>query len=699
MHEPDWFVSYWDFKGEENTELHSKLLTYLRTLFPFRNVNVQKGSFFENHDNTSHTLHLVEDNILRENHLLCHRILPIANELLGVALFGQIYPGQEEHYQQNIDLIEEEVEIGTESFWRNQFNIDPFSSIINLTTYGINAYKVVDGGFGLLTGFDHFDIVLVDSLSDICLYWNIRALREVVYFKKNAGVERRTLCLPLKLLEKVSSLKIAFKLIKEKLFFPGRQANLDLRFYASGKELADRVRVVFNNLEMLEPFNEETIHGNPIRFGGDEKVADKDIVDRPLSYMFCSIASPRAYFEGVSGSTSSLISLNHGGNEFRIDPPSSFYNRHSGTVALDLECDVWKRFPKCHRVAEAIEKNSWFSRYGLSMAIGLSSRPHFRTINLPQERESLRLYFEGKGFKSRTSKVEQYSNAVVDLVGGLSNLKLLATKPAYQLLNILAQKSTKKIAQRIVNSLGLENTNIDEITHIFQDLEVPPELKKIPRTFGELRDDQRLDLRSHALLKLLDELVTAQVLKRGFNISCPNCGVPNWYPLETISEYLTCPGCSHRFILPVREPDKSNIEMQWRYRLNTLVNRAVDQDVLVGLLALHHLSEKKTTSCQVFGLELRQDDKPITDFDFLFVSDQKLYAGECKAGSQLAPKDFETAKLAAKLGFAEFYFCTVAEFADEVLNEIEQLQLELSNFQSKTKIYTLSGSDLLKDLS
>ena len=694
LHEPDWFISYWDFNGDENIELHTKLLTYLRKLFSYRNINIQWGSSFEKHDDTAHALHVIEDNVLSKNHLLYRKIVPNVDDLLGIVLFGQIYPGQEKYYRQNIELLEEEVEIGSEAFWRSQFDINPFSSIINLTTYGINAYRVVGGGF--YRSFDHFDIVLVDSPSDMCLYWNIRAVREVVYLKRDAGVDRRTLCLPLKLLDDHSSLKLVFKLIKEKLFFPGRRANLDLRFYATSKESADRARGVFKELQVLEPFSEETIKGNTIRFGEEEEI-EQIIEDRPLTYMFSQLEGPQTYFEGISGSTPDLVNLNYGANDLRIDVPSSFYNRHSQAVALDFECDVWKRFPKCHHVAKVIEKNSWFSRYGISIAVHLSNRPHFRTINLPPERESLRLYFQEKGFKIRSSKVEQYSNAVVDLVGGISKVELLATKPTYTLLNLLAQKSTKKIAQRIVNTLGLENARIEDITNIFQDLEVPPELKNAPRTFGELRDDQRIGLKPPLLLNLLDELVIAQVLKRGFYISCPNCGIPEWYPLESISEHLTCPGCSYRFILPVREPDKPNIEMQWRYKLNTLVNRAVDQDVLVGILALHHLSKKKATSCHVFGLELWKDDKPITDFDFLFVLEQKLYAGECKAGSQLAPKDFRTAQLAVELGFAEFYFCTITEFEGETPGKIEELQSELSNSDSETKICTLSGNDLLRE--
>jgi DNA-directed RNA polymerase subunit RPC12/RpoP len=461
--------------------------------------------------------------------------------------------------------------------------------------------------------------------------------------------------------------------------------------------IANKAKSAFSKLSILEQFKEDRIRGNTIVFGHRDEPVEKTVEIRPLTYIFSLVTIPTAYLEGVSGSTPKLVNLHYGHNEIRIDPPSDFYNRHGGSVALDIECDFWERYPRGHRVAKAIEQNSRFSKHGISMVAGVTSRPHFRGLYLPSERESLKLFFEGKGFEIRPSKIEQYSNAVIDLVGGLDGVSILASKHAYNLLNVLALKSSKKVAQRIVSSLGLEDVQTEDISQVFRELEIAPELKGIPRTYPQLRDDSRIGLRDEALLALLDSLSKAQVLKRGFYVSCPNCGTPNWYPLQSISEYLTCPGCSFRFILPARAPDSPRSEMQWRYRLNTLVNRVVDQDALVGVLALYHLSRESATACHSFGLELCREGKPITDFDFLFVSKQEVYAGECKAGRRIGDKNLKTARLAAELGFAEFYFCTVDQFEDETLSSIQELRDALAEDGLQTKVNVLSGNDLLQE--
>jgi hypothetical protein len=694
FHEPDWFIDYWDWGKQDGLDLHNRLQRHLREIFPHRSIGLQNGIYFEKSDRTAHALHVIADEELKSNQLLNRRVVTEGCDLINLALYGRVYSGQEEFYEETIGLNNDEIELGSENFWLSQFDIDPFSSVVNLTSFGIAAYRVTDGG---LSGFDHFDIVLAESVSDICLYWNTRAVREVVHFKGEKERNRRTICLPLRLLDIQESLNLLFRLIKKRLFFPGRTANLDLRFYCASEEIADRAKVVLSKLSILEQFKEDTIRGNTIVFGRRDERVEQAVEDRPLTYIFSRVAVPEAYFEGVPGSTPVLVRLHYGDNEIRVDPPLEFYNRYGGLVSLDIECDVWKRYPRGHRVAKAIKRNCWFSKYGVSMIAGITSRSHFRNLHLPLDREGLRLYFAGRGFEIRSSKIEQYSNAVIDLVGGLDKVGILTSRPAYSLLDVLALKSSKKVAQRIVKSLDLDDTQLGEISGIFQELEIAPELKGIPRTYTQLRDDPRIGLRGEPLLVLLDGLIQAQVLKRGFYVSCPNCGTPNWHPLQSVSEHLTCPGCSFKFVLPARDPDSPRNEMRWRYRLNTLVNRVVDQDALIGILALYRLSRKRATACHSFGLEICKKGEPITDLDFLFVSEQEICAGECKAGTQIGEKDLKTAYLAAELGFAEFYFCTIDQFEDDMLSKIQELKDDLAKDGVQIQINVLSGNELLQE--
>jgi hypothetical protein len=128
----------------------------------------------------------------------------------------------------------------------------------------------------------------------------------------------------------------------------------------------------------------------------------------------------------------------------------------------------------------------------------------------------------------------------------------------------------------------------------------------------------------------------------------------------------------------------------------------MDQDALPHVLALHHLAKSNEVSCVVPGLLLQKvgegKGKHVTDLDFVFISKQEIYAGECKSGTELGGKDFETAKLAAGLGIQHFYFCTVKAFSEQTQQQIEELKTELRSNEVKMSVDTLSGNELLGEV-
>jgi hypothetical protein len=58
----------------------------------------------------------------------------------------------------------------------------------------------------------------------------------------------------------------------------------------------------------------------------------------------------------------------------------------------------------------------------------------------------------------------------------------------------------------------------------------------------------------------------------------------------------------------------------------------------------------------LIGVELRSADggDTVGDFDILYVTRGRLYAGECKAGSRVNEKDVQLARLSYDLGVAAF---------------------------------------------
>ena len=172
-------------------------------------------------------------------------------------------------------------------------------------------------------------------------------------------------------------------------------------------------------------------------------------------------------------------------------------------------------------------------------------------------------------------------------------------------------------------------------------------------------------------------------------------GFTDWYPVDLLSERLRCIGCSHEFHLPVKENSKQ--ELQWRYRLNSLVNRAVDQDIIPAILAVHQIAKNNSISCINFGLELLKSNELIAEFDFLCVKNRQVVGGECKSGKKLTKKDYDLAVIASDVGFSSFFFCTPEDFDDNTKERIERLKSKISKSGSSTKIHVLTGEELFAE--
>jgi hypothetical protein len=687
LHEPDAFVSYLTDMKATDYEDHDQLQQYLRRLCPHRKVQLQIGDSFEKHDRTAHTLGTVLDEDTERNELIVHEFIgPQTDDWILLALFGAIYPGQQEDYAETVRLKEYRIGIDSDDFWESQSNNSSFGSVLNLTAYGVSPYKAVDHFES-----NHFDVVLVSSLNSLCMFWNLRATRDVVEFRKDMG--RRTLLLPARLLDDAQALKSMVSFIRSRLAYPNISANLHLRFCVWDEADVKKIRAAAEKLEGLEEFAENKISASHT-WNPDEPRRLEDFSRKTIKYRIMPPTFPTSYLEGVGYQVALSTELDYGRNEVLFYPPQGFRNRFGGSTALDIECDVWLRFLKEHRIAEVIKPNSWFSRYGVSLLAMTADRPHYIDFSLPSEWRTIELFFSARGYDIRLSKPGIYANALIELVDGLQNMDSLASKPAYLLLDTLALKSTKKLAQRITKELGLSDDTATEIQPLLEDMEIVPELKRIPKTYHQLVNGPLQTYRK-TLLGLLTQLSEHQVIRRGFYLTCPNCGTPSWYPLQNIQESVTCSGCSYKFPLPVEYPEGSGGEIQWEYTLNTLVNRAMDQDVLPAVLALHHLTKDKQSCCIVPGLELLRSGDVKGEFDFIFVSDQQVFAGECKAGREIGDKDLKTARLAANLSIHHFYFCTVAEFSDASEQRIEELRHELATKNVRMDLTMLNGDTLL----
>jgi hypothetical protein len=186
----------------------------------------------------------------------------------------------------------------------------------------------------------------------------------------------------------------------------------------------------------------------------------------------------------------------------------------------------------------------------------------------------------------------------------------------------------------------LQNADRKSLLHRFLD-----KSKSQPGSGVYLRDDRRryLDLtaiKAHvgeSAMDLIDELVSKQILYRGFIFSCRYCRNSAWFSVGEITQEFKCKRCGRTQVYT-----KSNWKMpdepSWFYKLDELVYQGCAHDMAVPLLALNFL---KLASSDNFSFVTDREfwksgaEKADAEIDLCCVSDGVLTIGEAKKDDRL----------------------------------------------------------------
>lgn len=142
-------------------------------------------------------------------------------------------------------------------------------------------------------------------------------------------------------------------------------------------------------------------------------------------------------------------------------------------------------------------------------------------------------------------------------------------------------------------------------------------------------------------------------MHRAHRVGCPRCRFSMLLDLADQDETVRCRACGGTFVLPVvdesgrREPDLS-------YRLDGLMARAMDQDVLPALLTLRALRPPPESPELFFagaGIEFA-DDREATEVDILISNGTVVQCFEVKdnAAGLKEPQLRKLLRLAERLG-------------------------------------------------
>ncbi|PYQ91582.1 MAG: hypothetical protein DMG02_06260 [Acidobacteria bacterium] len=679
LFEPDVFVAYED--GPTSAGLNEVVTRFLAGAFPWRDIRLIDGRSFDENDHSMHAVGAVPDD--ERKRTVSIPKVPGWSSAVNLAAFGKVYPGQEDLYNEQLATATEVLDPTSDELWELLTTTAWNRSPLNLTSFKLRPTIVTDG-----TEYNAFDIVFGESVNSLCWFWATRAVREVTQFQE---LGRRTILCPFDVIANAGALDALLGTIRRKLSVVGMSSSIDLLCHTWTSDDYERVRLVLEEHPQLQKAasGRFTVSHS---FGRD--VTQEDASARKLTFLFVGGDAPGSFRAGAGAGISHPVEwVENAVNPVRHDPIPGIKSGW-GNVCIDIECEVWKRLPRSKSLAASIHRDAWLSRWGLTHFSGAISAAKYDSYFLPSESAALSAWFHDRGLTIRTGQSGRYAEAMISLVGGVENLGVLATRQSHALVYRLALKSSKKVAQRVSQLLGTGPRAEADILTALGDLDVGPELKGIPRTMAQLMSDSELRPRD-TVPTTVEALLRIGALRRGLFLQCPHCGTSDWHTVDHLQERLVCPGCSGEFSLPLL--DENGSERAWQFRLNSLMNRAVDQDLIINALTLFRETSERQATCMAVGLEILRGDRPEAELDVCFVANQRLVAAECKTGDQVEEKDIARARFLASLGFAEFIFSTVKDaWSNEAQTQFKTLVDELASSETQMVVRTICGKDLFE---
>jgi len=675
---PDVVVSYLPVKSTTGQRRFNKLMGNLTGLLgPIG----QHASDWVPDGFGCHVLSVLSEPELHRQLVVPRFVARKGEELALLALFGQIFPGQEADYATYVRPGPYPMGFDNLDFWQRQALSDPFSSPVNLTGRGLRSYEIANPFW---ESEAVYELVLGDDWDSLCLFWNLRAIRTATRLPGDAL--NRVLLVPARLMEDADSLGRLAAFMRANGPAPGIECSVEALAYGERETVS-----LFARSAAAAGFRR--FKGSISMRRGSPSPETKRDPERDLLWLGpARVKVPESFKEGVDFETPRLLNLREGENVLRLEPPASFVNRFHQPVALDIESEVWGRFPKGPTAATAVDSNARWSNYGISLLVSLSATPSFFPIHIPDEWTALSSFFRDSDIDVRESVLSSWFAAVVRLAGGVPGLGTLASHLEYRIVESLAVGSSKKLAQRLIAELDLVGLPPEAVEDRLRNVGVTLDTRSAWKTAADLCSEI-VGARIKEVVSSLERLSASGLLLRGLVIGCPECDVKDFHALDGLAGAVACPSCSARIRVPVEDPPGKGQEIRWSYSLNSLVNRAWDQDLGPVLTTVHAVAVgASSVTCVTTGLIMERAGKGIGDLDWVMLRDGVLAAGECKSGTAVGDKDLNTARVAVDAGVKRFVFSTVRDFAPESRARIDLLATELAG---RARIDVLEGGQLL----
>ena len=462
------------------------------------------------------------------------------------------------------------------------------------------------------------------TFDELVLFWNFRA--RMVHTAQSpavVGVPRQSLRYPDRLRA----------LLDWTPRIPGSRLTPDV-FVWCDEKLQDETRAALATLPFVEErateFNDMT---------GPEVMPNE-----PRTFAFARLLLGGRFARGASGSV--LVSFNQGHSSLMLPGPRNLDTRGLRRARLVLR-NLPVPLPTTASAAATINVNA-VAADGVMLLTHGGVDFNF-DVRLPTAAESLGHWAIDHGFSIEYTQDARDTEAILRRLGTLDALDVFADPGRLRLLHVLAPKSRPKLVRRVIAEANEAGIRLDEedMTSRLADLGLFLEVEA--RSAGDIASAMG-GTKKRQVLELLPPIVEAGFVRRARSVRCLQCRFHMLLDLADQDERVRCRACREVFVLPVVD-ESGGREPELMYRLDGLMARAMDQDVLPVLLTLRALRPLATPSGLFFawpGVEFTRDMSKV-DIDLLVSNGDAVWCFEAKNNA----KGLGEAQLRKVMGVAQ----------------------------------------------
>jgi hypothetical protein len=213
----------------------------------------------------------------------------------------------------------------------------------------------------------------------------------------------------------------------------------------------------------------------------------------------------------------------------------------------------------------------------------------FLELGIPSSKSIFETYLGQYGYKIKTTSGENTFQRFLELIGSISEIRLIRNEMAFKLFLKMTPLRGKKIAKEIASELK-DNSLIDRLDEIISKrLNSAVISAPVIKTIDDICSSLGLQSSDKPqLFEILGILNRQKILLRGKYFDCSSCQTHLWYQLDQIEREIKCYACNAITTIPVSVGSKELVDS---YKLNELVMVAMDQGVVPVLYVLSYLHE------------------------------------------------------------------------------------------------------------